>query len=368
MPMLRRSTPGARRSPSVSSLVVAALVLAVSIPETARPLAAQAPPADSAKVPAAGLETLRAELGRIAGEEDGTVGVAAIHLESGRELHLNGDERFPMASTYKVPIAVQLLTRVERGELALDSMVEVGPEDLHPGSGTISRLLDDPGVILSMRNLLELMLLISDNSGTDLVLEAAGGPAAVTSRMRELGIEGLRVDRPTVQLIADWVGIERPPDDASLPPDRFGELYAGLSEEDRRRAAEAFDRDPRDTATPRAMASLLRAVHRGEALRPESAGLLLDIMRRSETGRGRIRGLLPPEVPVAHKTGTIGGTTNDVGSIELPFDRGTVVLVVFVKASEREIEERERTIAQIGRAVYDYFLFTSGPGGTPAAP
>ncbi|MGH7505983.1 MAG: serine hydrolase, partial [Longimicrobiales bacterium] len=141
------------------------------------------------------------------------------------------------------------------------------------------------------------------------------------------------------------------------PPDRFRELAAGVTEAQRDSAAKAFDGDPQDTATPEAMARLLRQVWRREALNDANATLLLDIMTRSTTGGARIKGMLPPSIEVAHKTGTIGGTTNDVGIITLPGDAGHVIAVLFVKESDRPVEERERAIAQVARALYDYFLF-----------
>lgn len=305
-----------------------------------------------------GLALLESELVRLAPLAGGRMGIGAIHLETGRAVYLNGDEPFPMASSFKVPVAVQLLTRVDRGEIRLDSMVALRPSDLHPGSGTLTQLFDDPGVVLSLRNLLELMLLISDNSATDIVLRLAGGGARVTERMRAIGIEGVRVDRPTIELIADWAGVTGLPADSGVTMDRYRELARSVTPEQRRAAAEAFDRDPRDTATPEGMALLLRKVWDGSSgLSPGSRDLLLDIMTRSTTGAGRIKGMLPPDVTVAHKTGTIGGTTNDVGIITLPEDRGHVVTAVFVKESERPVEQREHAIAQVSRAIYDYFLF-----------
>ena len=304
-----------------------------------------------------GLSRLEREIARLSEFSGGVVGAAAIHLETGREAYHNAGTRFPMASSYKVPIAVQLLTRVERGEIRLDSMIEVQQWDLHPGSGTLSRLLDDPGVILSLRNLLELMLLISDNSATDLVLQAAGGSAAVTARMRELGIDGIDVNRPTINLISDWVGTTEQITDSLVTPSAYREARRALSREDRRRAAEAFNVDPRDTATPQAMARLLKLIWDGDALEEQTTALLLDIMRRSTTGTGRIKGMLAPGTEVAHKTGTIGGTTNDVGIITLPDDAGHVVTVLFVKESTSDVEDRERAIAHIARAIHDYFLF-----------
>ena len=307
------------------------------------------------------FERIEAELERIAADTTALIGVSFCHVESGQRLTLNAGEAFPMASTYKVPIAVQLFTLIDRGERSLSEMVEVTPEDLHPGSGTISRLFNDPGLALSLHNLMELMLLISDNSATDMTLTAAGGAAAVTERMGALGIHGIRVDRPTSLLIADFVGIAGAPENGRISPDLWRELQVGVDADDREAAAAAFAQDPRDTATPRAMADLLRAIWDGEAVSAHSRDLLLDVMRRVETGAGRIKGILPPGTTVAHKTGTIGGTTNDVGIIYLPGNAGHVATVMFVKDSDVPSPQRERAIAQASRAVYDFFLFN--PGG-----
>lgn len=316
------------------------------------PLAAQPAPAARQDTSVARLEREIARLATIAG---GRVGVGAIHLETGRSAYLNRHDAFPMASSYKVPIAVQLLTRVDKGEIRLDSMIALRPGDLHPGSGMIAELLDDPGVSLSVRNLLELMLLISDNSATDVVMRAAGGAAAVTARMREVGATGIRVDRPTIRLIGDWVGVPDVTD--TTPPVQYRDMARAVPDSARRLAASAFDADPRDTSTPEAMARLLEKIWRGQILSPSSSQLLLDIMRRSTTGADRLKGMLPPGTEVSHKTGTIGGTTNDVGIISLPDGAGHVIAVVFVRASDKPVPERERAIAQIARAVYDYFLF-----------
>jgi beta-lactamase class A len=108
------------------------------------------------------------------------------------------------------------------------------------------------------------------------------------------------------------------------------------------------------------MAALLQRIYRKDLLKPESAEQLLDIMRRCRTGEARLRGILPEGTVVAHKTGTIGGTTNDVGIITLPDGAGHVAIAVFVKASEKDVPARERAIAEISRAVHDFFLFHPG--------
>nr|BCX01065.1 MAG: beta-lactamase [Bacteroidota bacterium] len=304
------------------------------------------------------LAYLEREIARLASLAGGRVGVGVVHIETGRRLALNGQERFPMASTYKVPIAIALLERVDRGELRLEDMVPVDTVDVSPGSGTLADLFQHPGVALSVRNLLELMMLISDNTATDICLRLVGGPEALRERLRQWGVaEGIRVDRPTKQLIADWLGLGDRIRARDWSLTYFRTLQERLDPEERRLAAARFDADERDTATPMAMAELLGRLFRGELLSPRSTALLLDILHRCRTGENRLKGLLPAGTPVAHKTGTIGGTLNDVGILTLPDGAGHVAIAVFIKSSDRDTASRERAIAEIARAVYDYFLF-----------
>ena len=80
-------------------------------------------------------------------------------------------------------------------------------------------------------------------------------------------------------------------------------------------------------------------------------------MERCESGERRLKGKLPEGTAVAHKTGTIGRTTNDVGIVTLPDGAGHVIVVAFVKESELDVPEREDAIAEVARAAHDYFLF-----------
>jgi beta-lactamase class A len=306
------------------------------------------------------LEAHIEELSKIAG---GTVGVAVVHLESGRAVYRNPSRSFPMASTVKVPLAVRLLTRVDRGEVRLDSMIAVRPGDLHPGSGTLTDLFGQPGVAVSVRNLLELMLRISDNSATDILLRTAGGAAAVNAQLAALGVRGIHADRPTVRLIADYVGVRNLPSD-ELPIAEFVRLSKEVTDSARRVALETFDADQRDTSTPEGMARLLEMIWRRQALSPASGDLLLDVMYRCVTGAERIKGMLPPGTRVAHKTGSLapsqglrgGRTVNDVGIVDLPGGAGHLITVVFVKNAD-DAAQGERAIAHIARAAYDYFSF-----------
>jgi beta-lactamase class A len=278
-----------------------------------------------------------------------------------------------MASTVKVPLAVQLLTRVDRGEVRLDSMIAVQPGDLHPGSGTLTDLFAQPGVVLSVRNLMELMLRISDNSATDILLRTAGGGPAVNARLAALGVKGMRADRPTVRLIADYVGVQNLPSD-DVPIAEFARLSRAVTDSGRVAALARFAADPRDTSTPEAMAVLLEKIWRRQALSERSSALLLDIMYRCDTGAERIKGMLPPGTRVAHKTGSLGPaegirggrTVDDVGIIDLPGGAGHLVTVVFVK-NAGDAARGERAIAHIARAAYDYFSLAAPAGTTGQA-
>jgi beta-lactamase class A len=346
---------------------VAALCLALS---AAAPAVAQ-----QATPPEPGLRRLEAQFEQLARVTTGTVGVAAVHLESGRAAYLNRHVPFPMASTVKVPLAVQLLTRVDRGELRLDSMIALRPTDLHPGSGTLTDLFRQPGVVLSARNLMELMLRISDNSATDILLRTAGGGRAVNERLAALGVSGMRADRSTLRLIADYAGVQGVTSD-EVTMAEFGRLARAVTDSGRRAALAVFLGDPRDTSSPDAMARLLEQVWKRQALSPASSELLLDIMYRCVTGAERIKGLLPPETRVAHKTGSLapgrgipagGHTVNDVGIIDLPGNAGHLLVAAFVKDAD-DAARAERAIAHVARAAYDYFTVVAPPpSATPAA-
>ena len=87
-----------------------------------------------------------------------------------------------------------------------------------------------------------------------------------------------------------------------------------------------------------------------------STGVLKQVMAQTRTGSGRLRGVLPPRTPVAHKTGSVDDVANDVGVITLPSGRGRVVIAVFEK-SEQDDAAKDRMMAQVARAAHDYFLF-----------
>jgi beta-lactamase class A len=345
--------------PAVAPLSDAAAPLPAAAPKTDAQAAA-APSALTQDAPAlSSLQRLEKQIRGVFARAEGEVGVSLLHIESGTELAVNGDTLFPMASAFKVPLLVEVLYQVKEGRFGLDDELRVSKTDQHMGSGMLSSLTA-PGIVLSVRNLVNLMMLISDNSATDMLL-AKVGAANVNARLRALGIEGMSVDRPCQQLIMDFLGMDyakygRLPLDEITAARRSG---GGWTPEEHKKAVQAFNADPRDQATPKAMTALLAKIFRKEILDPASCDLILDIMLKCQTGAGRIKGELPPGTPVAHKTGTIAGSVDDCGIIYLPDGRGHIVLTVWTKNFLGKTEDVEALIAKIARFAYDYFYFVN---------
>jgi len=279
---------------------------------------------------AQGTDAVEAQIARLAAGAEGTVGVTAVHLESGRRLSINGGERFPMASVYKFPIGLQILRRVERGELKLDTLVTLTERDYRPAASPLAAFAKGAPMSVTVGRLLELMLVDSDNSASDVMLRLAGGGQAVTARLRELGIRDVEVSRPEVQLMADFAGLRTLPSETEWTVARLESLMDAVPDAEREAARVRYEADPRDTATPDAMAELLARTQRGEALSAEYTALMLRMMTNASTGAACIKGKLPAGTPVAHKTGLIGRSRNDVGIVTLP-DGTHVALAIFVK-------------------------------------
>ena len=293
-----------------------------------------------------------AELARIATTVGGEVGIKAVNLKTGDTLSLNARDAFPMASVFKIAVAGAILAKVDAGALSLDQPVPVDPNLVLDSEG-IAEIFPYPGLSISVRNLLESMLTRSDNTAANVLTRLAGGPTAVTTWVKQAGVEGLRVDGDTIALNERFFEVKAPP---GKTLNAF--LQADPSFQERELTPNPrFDVDVRDTTTPDAIVQLLSRISRDHLLSPDSTTLLLGIMSRCTTGAKRIRALLPAGVAVADKTGTIGGTVNDVGYVTLPDGRGTVVVAILVKASSSL--QREVVIGQLARSVYDYMIFNA---------
>ncbi|MBL8565198.1 MAG: class A beta-lactamase [Hyphomicrobiaceae bacterium] len=311
--------------------------------------------ATSLAVPAMATESaagISARLERLVHGLAGRIGVAAQLIGGKEVMTVNGDEPFVMASTVKVAIAATVLDRVDKGELKLDQLIDITPEMIAAGDNVIAQNFVHPGIRLSVANLVEAMITESDNTATDACYGLAGGPAAVTEWLSRVGIMKQRADRATAELMKDFY---------RLPAPGTPSVVAEVMRKDPTFASRLSDRnlefenDPRDNSTPMAMLQLLLAIDNGKALSPKSREFLLGSMSRTRTGKARLKGLLPKGVPVAHKTGTLGGVANDVGYVTLP-DGQRFAIAVFTSSSTTSEADRDRAIAEIARTLYDYFL------------
>ena len=332
------------KKPGVFSAVIgvtaALLVGTLAAQEKTAPVQTTAVSPAQSQPAAVHLDRLKLQIERLIAREDGVVGVAVKHLESGQGLAVNGDVPFPMASTFKVPVLVELMYQVMEGRFSLDDEISLQPSDQHVGSGLLAKL-EAPGVKLSILNMAHLMMMISDNSAADILLERVGA-ANINARLKAVGIDGLTVNRSCQNLIADLRALYK---DAE-------------TSEEMRAAIVKFSDDPRDQATPLAMNSLLEKIFKKEILDPASCDLIIEIMLKCETGGQRIPGDLPRDTKLAHKTGTIAGTYDDCGIIYLPDGAGSVAVTVFTKNFVDDTKDVEAVIAKIAKFVYDCFYFT----------
>ena len=267
-------------------------------------LAFFAQPAVAASSPS--LTSLEQQLASLVANKSADVGVAALDLNTGETVSIKGNTPFPMASTVKVASAALYRAQVDHGRRSLDDTIN--------------------GV--SARKLMARMLIHSDNRATDILLADLGGPNAVHDWLQDNGVTGLRVDRTIGQLLKS--------------------------------KRDLWDR--RDSSTPVAMVDLLRRIYKAELIKPESRNYLLDLMAQCQTGKNRMKALLPWGTPVEHKTGTLDGLTDDVGFITLP-DGRRVAVAIFARGGR----DRPNTIAETARAIYDGFKSVfAWPFGTPA--
>ena len=334
-------SPSRRSVLSPAWLLVAALRIPTSAP-------ADLAPGDTT------LASLQAEIAALAEGFEGEVGVAAIHLESGRGVATRGDEPFFLASVYKLPIAIAFLRRVDAGVVGLGDTVRLEPWDFRIGRATLAPNRPGGSGAYTTAQLLESTVSDSDNSASDALLRLAGGPPAVTDTLLAMGFHGIRIDRSEEETLLEFYGIEDSLPEEERTPARVTALVQASSAAARQTAIERFAAYPMDAGTPVAMAELLDHLWRGELLSPVSTRLLLDLLRNGWI-ESRIVAGVPPGTPVWHKTGTYAAAAiHDAGIIELP-DGTHLIVVVLVRQPRRDVEAAERTIAAIARAAWDFW-------------
>lgn len=250
----------------------------------------------------------------------GRLGVVAIDLRDMRRIAHRAHERFPMASTFKLPLVMDVLTRVDRGSERLDRPLRFTASEILANSPLAAT--KPTGGTFTVAELCDAAISRSDNTAANLLLRTAGGPAGVTAYLRTLGDRVTRLDRTEPAL------------------------------------NEATPGDPRDTTTPDAMANLLARLVRDPVLSPASKARLFASLRRTTTGLKRIRAGVPAGWTVGDKTGTTNSGGNDVAILWPPGgtrvaarDRAPIVLAVYFAEVRGTGAERDAAIADVARSV-----------------
>jgi beta-lactamase class A len=298
---------------------------------------------------------LDSELARIAEASGGTVGIAALHLESGKTFEMRAKERFPMASVFKLPLAMTILDRNGPGPLEVRMKLEAS--DVRPFRSPIAERAPRGGIVLTLEELVDATIVESDNTAADVLLRLLPG-AGVNGYLRKLGIDGMRVDRSEGQMALDYAGVTDPRPESEWTLDWFKQAISAVPPIRQREAAQRALADNRDTTTPDAALKLLQLFVQGKALPKDHTDFLLDRMRKTVPAAARIKAGLPSGTAVAHRPGTGGDNegvnlcTNDIGIATLP-NGNHLLLCVFLKGSNKDLAAREQTIAQITKTIFD---------------
>jgi len=250
------------------------------------------------------LPPLAERIGALESRDGVVIGVFAVDLASGRTVEHRSQDTFAMCSTFKGYLAALVLRKVGRGERSLDQRLYVDPAAILPNS---PRTEPWAGSFMTVSELCQAILQVSDNAGANILLRDVGGPAAVTDFARSIGDSRSRLDRFETEL------------NAAVPG------------------------DPRDTSTPQALGAGFQTLLTGDALPAAQRQLLEDWMRANETSS--MRPGLPPGWTTADKTGSGDyGTTNDVGIAYGPQGQRVLLAVMTRSAADDPDAENNRPL------------------------
>ena len=247
-------------------------------PASSQPAAARPPAAPRTPVTAATLDAaVRAEVAAC----PGNVWIYAKNLDTGATYDYRGDERVRTASTIKLPILVAVYAEVAAGRARWDQPLVLTKDKKVSGSGVLTEFAD--GTTITLRDAANLMIVVSDNTATNLVLDVVSSDT-VNARMDALGLTKTRSVRK--------IGGGSP---SKVNDDPVWRLYGlGIS-------------------TPKEMVTLLERLERGEIVSPEASKEIVETLKREQYGEGIGRTLY--DVPVASKLGALDRLRSDIGIV-----------------------------------------------------
>lgn len=304
-------------------LLPAAISLLAFVTPAGKDVQAHQPPA-----PQAALQRLESKIRTLTRSVNATWGIYVKSLETGEEVAIDADRQMETMSTIKIPLMVEVFEQIKAGKFKLSDKYTFAAADSQPGTGTIQRM--DPGAVMTVKDLITMMIIVSDNTATEVIYRMVGGPGAVNARMDAMGLKQTRA--------------------VNVPSKWFPQLRAAAS-------SEQFYRDgkyPFGLSTPREMGRLLEMMERGTLVDKPSSDLMLQIMR-AQLYRTRIpRYVTGYRIP--HKTGDfLPFVGDDVGMLEAPGH--TIVLTVFTGNHFGSGEALENAIGLVSKEVADYFAY-----------
>jgi beta-lactamase class A len=306
-------------------------------------LAAALVQAPTGSPPSRMLDTLRSTLA----DFKGVMGVAARNLDTGEELAVNADLRFPTASTIKTAVMVEAYHQAAEGKLPLDSVIALRQADKVGGSGVLNGLHD--GLSLTVADLVHLMIVVSDNTATNLLVTRLG-VTRIDDRMASYGLPNTKIFRPTFR-----------DGRADVFPELEREFGLGMT-------------------TPREMARLMALIAEGRAAGPEASAAMLATLRRQQD-RAMIPRLLPPEagLQVGNKTGSDAEKRPAPDGVRRQVRADAAIVVgrhvrYTIAIYARHVEDARGGIendalttgARVSRLVYDHFTTSTRPRGAAA--
>ena len=275
------------------------------------------------------------------------LGVAVKHLGTGETAVFNGGELFPTASVFKVPLIVELFRQSEEGKLSLDDKITLFERNKVPGSGILKELSE--GLEITIRDLSRLMMILSDNTATDLLVGLVR-KENVNATMRGLGLNNTVVIANCRDILFDLVGANDLSDDEKTLSVYLEKAKAGTN-----KGSWSLGTEKNDVTTPEEMNKLLGLLVEGKAARQTSCEAILSTMDKCQTGEYRIPKYLPVDkVKMTRKTGSLPGIRNDVGVITILATGDKYSLSCLTKGAI-DVYAAEEVIARVSRNIYHYF-------------
>lgn len=244
---------------------------------------------------------------------DARIGLAVYDYQSGKRWEYNANDRFPLTSTFKALACAAVLERVDAGDEDLQRVVIVRESDLVPYAPVTEKRLGGQG--MTLYELCDAAMLMSDNTAANLVLRSLGGPQGVTGFARRIGDSVTRLDRWEIEL------------------------------------NEASPGDLQDTTTPNAMAQNLRRLVFGDVLSTDSRQQLVDWLVGNKVAGSLIRAGIPRDWRIGDRTGAGGYGSRSIIAVIWPPERRPVVVAIYMTETKASFDERNAAIAGMAKAL-----------------